>query len=127
MSRYPSYSYSCVKIVNYGQHYYDGAPYMQFMQPDTTLQNKQANTGESVQIKYKSVYNPHKTLDHYKAPAGDNIAQKNALSGTDETYACKVIKSSLTQHEFWMYYTSCYLKSEGYGLWIDILPQESTQ
>eukprot|EP00957_Ditylum_brightwellii_P048671 3693193-Ditylum_brightwellii.AAC.1 len=86
------------------------APYIHCTQPDTTLRIKQTNTGESVQIKYKSVYDPHKTLFHYKAPARDSIAQKNVLPYTDKMYACKVMKSLLTWHESWMYPNSSYLE-----------------
>eukprot|EP00957_Ditylum_brightwellii_P199238 15187712-Ditylum_brightwellii.AAC.1 len=48
----------------------DGSPQFMTQVPDTPLQLKQANTREDITIPYKSVFNPHKMLGHYKAPAG---------------------------------------------------------
>ena len=84
--------------------------------PGISLQIKQANMNEDVKITYKSVYNPHKTLGHYKVPAGMSKVQENILINKAESYACKVKRSSLNRYKSWLYYTSCYLKSLGYVL-----------
>ena len=84
--------------------------------PDIPLWLKQANTNKGVTITYKSVFNPHKILGHYKAPEGTSKVQENILINKAERYACKVKKSMLNRHKAWLYYTSCYLKSLGYVL-----------
>eukprot|EP00957_Ditylum_brightwellii_P097137 7397567-Ditylum_brightwellii.AAC.1 len=55
--------------------------------PDTPLQLKQANTNKDVTITYKSMFNPYKTLGHYKAPAGKSKVQENILINKAERYA----------------------------------------
>eukprot|EP00957_Ditylum_brightwellii_P059281 4500686-Ditylum_brightwellii.AAC.1 len=62
-----------------------------------------ADTNKNVQIQYKSILNPHKTLGHYKAPAGTGRVQATVLADCDKQYACRVTKSSLTRHEAWIY------------------------
>eukprot|EP00957_Ditylum_brightwellii_P076594 5821958-Ditylum_brightwellii.AAC.1 len=69
-----------------------------------------------MQIQYKSILNIHKTLSHYKAPAGTIRVQATVLADRDAQYACRVTKSSLTRHDAWIYYNSCYQKSMGYAL-----------
>eukprot|EP00957_Ditylum_brightwellii_P079695 6059829-Ditylum_brightwellii.AAC.1 len=63
----------------------------------------------------ESVY-PHKTLGHYKAPAGANKIQKEAQGDKSDDYAVKLQTSVLTHLESWRYYDSCYLKLVGYVL-----------
>eukprot|EP00957_Ditylum_brightwellii_P011169 845992-Ditylum_brightwellii.AAC.1 len=81
---------------------------MQFHQPDHSLCINNADTNKNVQIQYKSVLDPSKTLGHYKAPAGTSRVQTTVLTDHDEQDVCRVTKSSLTRHEAWMYYTRCY-------------------
>eukprot|EP00957_Ditylum_brightwellii_P005678 433043-Ditylum_brightwellii.AAC.1 len=52
------------------------------------------------------MFNPHKTLCHYKAHAGNSKTQYLVLSAKAEKYACKVLKSSLTCHMSWLWKTS---------------------
>eukprot|EP00957_Ditylum_brightwellii_P204366 15338884-Ditylum_brightwellii.AAC.1 len=94
----------------------DGTPQLQTLPPTYPLLIKHAHQNEHVTIKYKLVYNPHKTLGHYKAPAGTGQVQGGILAEKAEKYARKVLKSALTKYEAWVFYTSCYLKSIGYVL-----------
>eukprot|EP00957_Ditylum_brightwellii_P085610 6512629-Ditylum_brightwellii.AAC.1 len=80
------------------------------------LRIKNDNTDDYTNIQYKSAFNPHKTLGHYKACAGNSKTQYIVLKNKAKKYACKVLKSSLTHHESWVYYSSCHLKSLGYVL-----------
>ena len=86
---------------------------MQLQQSNQSLRINKADTSKNVQINYKYVFNPHKTLGHYKAPAGTGKVQATVLAEQDKQYAYRITKSSLTHHEVWMYYTSCYQKSVG--------------
>eukprot|EP00957_Ditylum_brightwellii_P014376 1081910-Ditylum_brightwellii.AAC.1 len=91
-------------------------PQMQLQQPDRLLRIHKADTSKNVQINYKSVFNPHKTLGHYKALDGAGRIQTTVLAEQDEKYVCRFTKSALIQHEASIYYTSCYQKSMGYLL-----------
>eukprot|EP00957_Ditylum_brightwellii_P057997 4398107-Ditylum_brightwellii.AAC.1 len=105
----------------------DGTPQLQTQPPDTPLWLKQANTENDITITYKLVYNPHKTLGHYKAPAGTSKVQATILMEKAEKYACNVKKSSLNQHEAWMYHTRCYLKLLGYVLGQTLFPKHALE
>eukprot|EP00957_Ditylum_brightwellii_P180303 13735259-Ditylum_brightwellii.AAC.1 len=75
---------------------------MQLQQPDHNLQINKADTSDNVQIQYKSVLNPHKTLGYCKVPASTSRVQATVLADQDEYYACRVTKLSLTRHEAWI-------------------------
>eukprot|EP00957_Ditylum_brightwellii_P180031 13714396-Ditylum_brightwellii.AAC.1 len=72
---------------------------MQLQQPDHCLRINKTDTNKNVQIQYKSVLNPHKSLGRYKAPADTSRVQATVLSDRDEQYACRVTKSLLTRHD----------------------------
>eukprot|EP00957_Ditylum_brightwellii_P067976 5161332-Ditylum_brightwellii.AAC.1 len=76
---------------------------MQLHQPDHSLCINKADNNKNVQIQYKLVLNPYKTLGHYKAPAGTSRAQATVLADQNKQYVCRVTKSSLTRHEAWIY------------------------
>eukprot|EP00957_Ditylum_brightwellii_P072984 5545954-Ditylum_brightwellii.AAC.1 len=52
---------------------------MQLQQSDHWLGINKADTNKNVQIQYKSVLNPHKTLGCYKAPAGTSKVHATVL------------------------------------------------
>jgi hypothetical protein len=52
------------------------------------------STGSMVTIPAKSVYDSHKTLVHYKAPAGINTKQRDILHLKFDTFAQLVLTSS---------------------------------
>eukprot|EP00957_Ditylum_brightwellii_P129969 9912853-Ditylum_brightwellii.AAC.1 len=60
----------------------DGTPQMQLQYPDQLLQIHKAGTGKNVQINNKTVFNPHKTLGHYKAPEGTGRSHKICIDPT---------------------------------------------
>eukprot|EP00957_Ditylum_brightwellii_P189596 14432048-Ditylum_brightwellii.AAC.1 len=68
----------------------DGTPQFRSEVPGTPLQLRHANTNEDVTIIYKTAFNPHKMLGHYKAPAGTSKVQENILTKKAESYVCKV-------------------------------------
>jgi hypothetical protein len=68
----------------------DGTPQLHTLPPVHPLWINQANSNEHVSVKYKSVYNPHKMLGHYKAPAGTGHVQANILRDKAENMPVKV-------------------------------------
>eukprot|EP00957_Ditylum_brightwellii_P098987 7540364-Ditylum_brightwellii.AAC.1 len=80
---------------------------MQLQQPDQSLQIHKADTSENIQIDYKSVFNPQKTLGHHKDPTGIGRVQATVLTEQDAKYASRVTKSALIRHKAWIYHTSC--------------------
>eukprot|EP00957_Ditylum_brightwellii_P063676 4833211-Ditylum_brightwellii.AAC.1 len=52
-----------------------------------------AKTGKAVEIPYKSVFDPHKTLGHYKAPVGTGATQIQVLKEKAEKYAPQILTS----------------------------------
>eukprot|EP00957_Ditylum_brightwellii_P011534 872636-Ditylum_brightwellii.AAC.1 len=89
---------------------------MQSKRPGPPLQVQQALSTDATIIECKNPFTPHKTLGHYKAPAGGHLMQREILGDTLELYATKVQTSTLTNMESRQYYESCYLKSVGYVL-----------
>jgi hypothetical protein len=74
------------------------------------------STGSMVTIPAKSVYDSHKTLGHYKAPAGINTKQRDVLHLKSNTFARLVSTSSCDQQDSWFFYQAIYIKSLGYAL-----------
>jgi hypothetical protein len=69
-----------------------------------------------VTIPAKSVFTPHKSLGHYKAPAGTNHTQLNILHTNSDKCAKLVSSSPCNRMDSWYFYTAIYLKSIGYVL-----------
>eukprot|EP00957_Ditylum_brightwellii_P030828 2335685-Ditylum_brightwellii.AAC.1 len=63
--------------------------------PGIPLQLRQSNTNKDVTITYKTVYNPHKMLEHYKAPARTSKVQESILLKKAKQYACKVKRPAI--------------------------------
>jgi hypothetical protein len=76
----------------------------------------QSGSKVKIMIEYKNPYTSHKTLGHYKAPAGVHTIQKEKLGNVSDEYAVKLQTSVLTHSESQHCYNSCYLKSVGYVL-----------
>jgi hypothetical protein len=72
--------------------------------PDITIDDEV--TGLKIYIPQKSVFDAHKTLGHYKAPAGNSWTQCNVLYQHGRTTATQVLSSPLTPIEAHMYYTA---------------------
>ena len=77
-------------------------------------------TGEVQRLKFLSPYEAHKTLGHYKEPAGLQVTQAMELQKSDESTAF-LWKCQLTPVEAWTYYFACYLPSIGYPLAVSTL------
>jgi hypothetical protein len=78
------------------------------------VQDSQTNT--SVTIPAKSAYETHKTLGHYKAPAGKNTTQLRVLQANSDTFGKLVSTSPCNRSNSWFFYSAIYLKSIGYVL-----------
>eukprot|EP00957_Ditylum_brightwellii_P207018 15351088-Ditylum_brightwellii.AAC.1 len=55
-----------------------------------------------MQINHKSIYNPHKTLGHFKALVGTSATQINTLKENAESKPTTVMKSALLPTESWL-------------------------
>jgi hypothetical protein len=80
------------------------------------IQVHDAVTVQQVTIPAKSVYTPHKTLGHHKAPAGANRTQGQVLYTNSDTYAHLNATSLFTWTNSWFFSTAVYLKALGYVL-----------
>jgi hypothetical protein len=68
------------------------------------------------QIPEVSAHTAHKTLGHYKDPAGNQRRQLQVLLDKSNLAAAFVGKSPLSREEAWTYYFAIYLPSVGYPL-----------
>jgi exonuclease III len=63
-----------------------------------------------------SPYSAHKTLGHYKEPAGSQYTQCQQMRQKSDESTAFLWKCQLTPVETWTYYYACYLPSVGYPL-----------
>jgi hypothetical protein len=75
-----------------------------------------STTGEGKLLKYLSPYKAHKTLGHYKEPAGIQKEQYRQLKRKSDGSIEFMRNCSLTREEAWTFYYACYLPSIGYPL-----------
>jgi hypothetical protein len=102
----------CSYHVMYWKFSMQGAPVLTNMNkeiPQLTVQDPYTN--QPCDLEYLNPYQAHKTLGHFKEPAGIQTAQFNQLkeksdSITDFLWACP-----LTRAEAWTYYTAAMLSS----------------
>jgi hypothetical protein len=94
----------------------DGTPIPQGDQVGPTLTIQSPNT-EPVDIPSKSVFNTHKTLGHYKAPAGQGTTQIRKLYDKQSTLSQWLASSPATTTQASSFYHTIYLPS------IYVLPQ----
>jgi hypothetical protein len=73
-------------------------------------------TGSESTLQYLSPYTAHKTLGHFKEPAGTQRRQFAELLKKSNDATTFIDSCSLTQSEAWTYYYACYLPSIGYPL-----------
>ena len=67
-------------------------------------------------LTFLSPYTAHKTLGHYKEPAGTQMEQFRQLRKKSDDNTAFLWKCHLTPVEAWTYYYACYLPSIGYPL-----------
>ena len=75
------------------------------------------NQNETHNIQVLNVYQAHKTLGHYKEPAGAQKEQYRQLQTKSEETTAFLWSCPLTREEAWTFYYACYLTSVGYPLW----------
>jgi hypothetical protein len=96
----------------------DGKPDMQGGHVGPAIEIDDDLTGQQICIPRKSVFDSHKTLGHYKAPAGTSYTQWNVLYKLGLTTATRVLNSPLTSIEAHMYYNAIWIAQMRY-----VLPQ----
>ena len=67
-------------------------------------------------LEYLSPTQAHKTLGHYKDPAGLQVMQYNQLKAKSDTITDFLWKTQLTREEAWLYYHACYVPAVTYPL-----------
>lgn len=94
----------------------DGAPILQAGQvgPDLILDSGDRSTSQK--IPSLTAHTAHKTLGHYKDPAGNQSKQYDKLKEKSDKAGLFVQCSPLDHKEAWTYYFSIYLLSVGYPL-----------
>ena len=94
-----------------------GAPVLTNMSAETpTIEVVDPHTNISQPMEYLSPYTAHKTLGHYKEPAGSQQEQYTRLLEKSNASTDFLWKIPLTRLEAWTYYTSCYIPSVTYPL-----------
>ena len=111
------YSKCCIHMLDW-RFSKTGSPFLGMY--DDELQQRLAvhntATGASQRITLLSAYKAHKTLGHYKEPAGSQQEQFRQLKKLSDESTAFLWKCPLTRHEAWTYYFACYLPSIGYTL-----------
>jgi hypothetical protein len=90
------------------------APYTEAHQPQLTVHNDQTHTTHNLQV--LSSYKAHKTLGHFKDPAGTQLEQYRQLTRKSDKITAFLWKCPLSRREAWTYYYACYLPSVSYPL-----------
>ena len=91
-----------------------GAPSLvpEFPADNVQLRVWDPNTKESTTLQIMSVYQAHKTLGHYKEPAGHQKEQfRRLLEKRNDTTSFLWSCHDLTRTEAWTFYFACYLTS----------------
>jgi hypothetical protein len=94
----------------------DGSPIMRGGVYGDPLMVHDALTSVPVVIPAKSAYTPHKTLGHFKAPAGRNTTQLRTLQAKLDINSHQVATSTCNQRDSWYFYSAVYVPSLGYVL-----------
>jgi hypothetical protein len=94
----------------------DGSPLMRAGTYGEPMTVQDALTSDLVTIPSKSTFQTHKTLGHYKAPAGQNLTQLRILQANSDIFSRLVATSPCNRTDSWFFYTAIYLKSIGYVL-----------
>ena len=84
------------------------------LQSDLQVHDQTSKTDHKLKI--LSAYEAHKTLGHYKAPAGMEHEQFLQLKKKSDNLTQFLWNCPLTRQEAWTFYYACYLPSVGYPL-----------
>ena len=82
----------------------------------STLKVHDSVSNEPHDLQLLSAYEAHKTLGHYKAPAGMEHEQFRQLKKKSDDLTKFLWTCPLTRQEAWTFYYACYLPSVGYPL-----------
>jgi hypothetical protein len=93
-----------------------GDPVLASTKPANPIEVTDPLTDEVHELTFLPPHTAHKTLGHYKEPAGTQSEQVRQLRKKSDTSTAFLWKSHLTTMEAWTYYFACYLPSIGYPL-----------
>jgi hypothetical protein len=94
----------------------DGAPILRGGKVGSDLILVSGDCTSQQKIPFKSAHCSHKTLGHYKDPAGNQTKQAQVLLQKSNDAGLFVQCSALNRQEAWTYYYAIYLPSIGYPL-----------
>ena len=94
----------------------NGTPYLKLAVPQTQVTVFNPDGIEHQEIPAITAHAAHKTLGHYKDPAGNQSQQLRELTSKCEKAADFVALSPLNRSEAWTYYYAIFLTSVGYPL-----------
>jgi hypothetical protein len=94
----------------------DGRPNIMGGQVGPSLVLTSSQDGSPVHIPQKSAFAPHKTLGHWKAPAGNGSKQLKVLREKYQAMASQLLGSPIQNYEAWRFYGAIYLKAIRYVL-----------
>ena len=80
------------------------------------LQVEDPYTGNVCKLEYLHPYAAHKTLGHYKEPAGIQLEQFRQLKSKSDRITEFLWTAPLTRAVSWTYYSACYLPAVTYPL-----------
>ena len=111
------YSKCCIHMMEW---FYskNGSPFLGMYEKDLQKRLNVYNSETRLlqRLTLLSAYKAHKTLGHYKEPAGSQQEQFRQLKKLSDESTAFLFKCPLTRHEAWTYYFACYLPSIGYTL-----------
>ena len=94
-----------------------GSPVLMNMKDEIPkLQVEDLYTGNICELEYLHPYAAHKTLGHYKEPAGIQLEQFRQLKSKSDRITEFLWTAPLTRAESWTYYSACYLPAVTYPL-----------
>ena len=94
----------------------DGRPTIMGGQVGPSLVLTSSHDGSPVHIPQKPAFSAHKTLGHWKAPAGNGSTQLRVLREKSQQMASQLLGSPIRNYEAWRFYGAIYLKAIGYVL-----------
>jgi hypothetical protein len=83
---------------------------------DVTIKVWERQEGQGTELSILPAFTAHKTLGHYKDPAGTQREQFRQLKRKSDSITAFLWEVPLSRLEAWMYYFACYLPAVSYPL-----------
>ena len=94
-----------------------GAPVLANCPPEyRSMEVIDPHTSKAMSLEYLTPHTAHKTLGHFKEPAGTQITQFKELKWKSDFITELLWSTPLSRAESWLYYHACYLPAMSYPL-----------